>query len=407
MKTYPIRLFPSSEQILELNELSSIRNSLWNYLIDMQQAEYESNKKIIHNYTLDKHITILRKSTIYSKLNSKACQRISKEVFSSYRSFFELIKKDKSAKPPYKIQDINKFHTVVFNQSGWIIKDNILIINKIPLIFKSNLDISKLNIKEIRVKYINNKWLCDICVEPEINYNKIITQNNKILAIDLGLKVLGTGVDTTGNVIVLHNKAKKISKYYLSQIAKVQNKLSTKTKNSNKYKHLHNTRKKLYNKKNKQIKQALHTQSKQLLSMNYHTIVIGDLSVKKLMENEKNKYTKVSKSFHNSNINMFLSFLKYKSYMYNTNIIKIDERHTTQINSLTGKLFSKRIELSNRIVKLSDDIEIDRDLNSAINILDRYFNNHLALMTEPLDKTNVIQRFNLLNKPSQYGKPIG
>ena len=214
-------------------------------------------------------------------------------------------------------------------------------------------------------------------------------------------------MDNKGNVIVLNNKSKKISKYFIKQIGNIQKKISTKTKGSKKYIKLRKIVKKLYNRKNRQIKQTLHTQSKKLLSMNYKTIVIGDLSVKKLMELDKNKYSKVSKSFHNSNINMFLIFLKYKSFKHNTDIVKIDERHTTQLNCLTGKLFKEKIELSDREVKLSENIIIDRDINSAINIIDRYFNNHLASMTEPLDKTSVISKFNLINKPTQItGEPI-
>jgi IS605 OrfB family transposase len=140
--------------------------------------------------------------------------------------------------------------------------------------------------------------------------------------------------------------------------------------------------------------------------MNYKTIVIGDLSVKKLMESDKSKYSKISKSFGMSNINMFVGFLIYKSHMHQTDIVKINEAYTTQTNCLTGKQFSPKIELKDRTVKLNDDIEIDRDLNASINILERYFNNHLAVMTQPLDKSSVIQKFNLLNKPSQIGKPI-
>lgn len=400
MKTHSIRLFPSSEQVLELNKLSNIRNLLWNTLIKIEQSEYDTNKKIIHNYELDKRITELRKTTNLNILNSKACQRVSKEIYSGYQSFFKLIKKNPKARTPKLIENVNDFHTIIFNQSGWVIKDNIITINKIPLKYKSHLNLSELNIKEIRVKYINNKWLCDICIDEEIIYNNIITQENKILGIDLGLSKLGTGIDNKGNVIILTNKSKKISKYFIKQIGNTQKKISTKTKGSKKYIKLRKIVKKLYNRKNRQVKQTLHIQSKKLLSMNYKTIVIGDLSVKKLMELDKNKYSKVSKSFHNSNINMFLTFLKYKSFKHNTDIVKIDERHTTQLNCLTGKLFKEKIELSDREVKLSENIMIDRDLNSAINILDRYFNNHLALVSEPLDKTSAINKFNLINKPT-------
>lgn len=399
MKTYTIRLFPNKQQVIELNELSSLRNQLWNKLIDLEYVSYKDNKTIRHNYDLDKDIAILRKTTVIGKLNSKACQRISKEVYSSYQSFFKLIKKDKNAKIPNKIINIDDFHTIIYNQSGWIINtDNTITINKIKLNYKSHLNLKNLNIKEIRVKFSNNKWLCDICIEEETEFEDKLILNNKVLAIDLGLKRLGTGIDNKGNEIVIINKSKKISKYYLKQISRIQNKLSNKEKNSKKYKKLKITLNKLYHKKNTQIKHTLHTQSKKLLSMNYHTIVVGKLTVKKLMESEKNKYSKISKSFGMSNINMFLNLLIQKSNKYKTNILEIDERHTTQTNSLTGKLFDKKIELNDRTVKLNDNIEIDRDLNSAINILNRYFNNHLASMTEPLDLSNVIQNFNILNK---------
>lgn len=399
MKTYTIRLFPDNKQIDCLNDLSRSRNQLWNALIDLENESYQNLGKIRHNYDLDKNIAILRKTTDIGKLNSKACQRVSKEIYSSYQSFFKLIKKDKTAKPPRKIENINQFHTVIYNQSGWIINSETQItINQIKIPYKSHLNLMGLNIKEIRIKHINNKWLCDICIEEEIIYKDRIQQENKVLGIDLGLKRLGTGVDNKGNEVVLINKSKKISKYYLKQIADIQSKLSKKKKGSRKYKKLKYVKRKLYNKKNRQIKQTLHTQSKRLLSMNYHTIVLGKLTVKKLMENEKNKNVKISKSFGMSNINMFLNLLIQKSYGYNTNVLEIDERHTTQQNSLTGKLFDKKIELGDRTVKLREDIEIDRDLNSAINILNRYFNIHLASMTEPLDISGVIQNFNILNK---------
>ena len=139
----------------------------------------------------------------------------------------------------------------------------------------------------------------------------------------------------------------------------------------------------------------LHTQSKQLMCMNYHTIILGDLSVKELIKNENSKRTKISKSFSQTNITMFVDFLKYKSYVYKTNVLKVDERYTTQTNCLTGNIFKEKVTLKDRVVKLADNIIIDRDLNASINIMKRYFNNHLAPMTEPLDVSNVVERINL------------
>ena len=130
--------------------------------------------------------------------------------------------------------------------------------------------------------------------------------------------------------------------------------------------------------------------------MNHHTIVLGDLQVKKLMELEKNKTKKTSRSFGRSNISMFVDFLTYKAETKGINVLKINETNTTQLNCLTNKLFDKKVELSDREVKLREDIVIDRDLNSAINIYNRFYNTHLASLTMPLDLSSVLMKNNLI-----------
>ena len=410
MKTYTIRIFPSKEQISQLNKLSDIRMDVWNTLIGVQQKEYKENKKIYRKFDLINLLPEL-KNTIkpeWKELNAKAIQTIATEVSQSYLSFFTLIKKDKTAKPP-KQKELGKYHTLTFNQSGWIFRDNKIIINQIPFDYKTNLtNISELNIKEIRVKFKNNKWLCDIVVNDKNEYLDEKMIKTKVLSIDLGLKNLGTGVDNKGNVIILKNKSKKINNYFSKQIDGVKSKLSKKEKGSKNYNKLNKVKKKLYSKKNSQIKQTLHIQSKKLANMNYKTIVVGELTIKTLMSTEgvnKNKKG-IRKSFNESNINMFLQFLSYKSQYKQCDLIKINERHTTQLNSLTGRIFKEKVELKDRTVKLSDNVEIDRDLNSAINIMKRYYDNHLASMTEPLDYSNVIMNFNICNNQSPIGKPI-
>jgi putative transposase len=398
MKTYQIRIFPTKEQEDDLNELSFIRSLVWNELLDIQIKSYESNKTIYNKFDLNNMLPELKeKYPIWKKMNSKALQTISTELFGSYRSFFNLVKKDKNARPPKKIEN-KEYHTITWNQSGWIIKDqNQIIINKINLRYKSNISISELNIKEVRIKYLRNKWICDLVVDDKLNYQENLNIQTKVLAFDLGLSKLATGVDNKGNQIVVVNKTKKINKYFQKQIGKIQEKRSKTKKGSIRNLKLKNDLNKLYHRKNQQIKQTLHIQSKKLVNMNYNTIIVGDLSVKKLMEKDgANKNKKgIRKSFHQSNINMFLQFLSYKCQSKNINLTRIDEKWTTQLNCLTGKLFDKKTQLSDREVKLSNGITIDRDLNSAINIMKRWFENQFAHMNEPLEISNVLRKYNL------------
>ena len=411
MLTNSFRIFPTKEQISSLIELSIIRDEIYNYFLGLQQNEYETNKKIISAFDMMHKCVDLKQLPEFSywnKLNSKAIQRVITELDGSYKSFFKLIKKDKSARPP-KLREIkeNNFNSLVFNQSGWVIdkEKNIISINKIPLSFKASHinNIRLLNIKELKIKLRNDKWLCDIVVDIKQEFPTQITKQCKVIAFDLGLEKLATGIDSNGKVVIIKNKSKQISKYYSKIINAIKSKQSKKTKYSNKWKSLQKRKKFFYNKKNLQIRQTLHIQSKNLLDMNYNTIIIGDLRVKQLMELEKNKYNKVSRSFGNSNISMFVDFLTYKALNKNTNVVKTDERHTSQLNSLTEKLFKEKKTLSDRVVELKPSLIIDRDLNSAINIYKRWESDHLAGMTPPLSRVldNVFEKSNLFKEPIQ------
>lgn len=399
-RTYTIRLFPNKEQVELLQELSIARNTLYNILIDIENETYASSGKIKTEYDLDKDITILRQSnSVVAKLNAKASQRIAKEIYGSYKSFFNLIKKDKTARPPHKIDDVSNFHTIVYNQSGWkFISFTEVKINGITLKYKGipSINYASLSIKEVKLKLINGKYLLDLGVENTVTEPSKINADNKVLAVDLGVKNIVNGVDNTGRWITLPNKAKKINAYFRKEISSVQSKMDKCTKGSKRYNKLRKTKKNLYNRKNAQVKQTLHIQSKKLANMNYKTIVVGDLTVKKLMGKSGNKLAKTSRSFSESAISTFMGFLTYKCQAKNTEVETIGEQWTTQQNCLTGKLFKEKIELSDRTVRLNNSIEISRDLNAAINILKRYEQNHIALLTAPLDVSSVVNKYNLL-----------
>ena len=410
-RTYSVRLFPTKEQVGKLEVLSKVRNLLWNEIIAIEEKVFEE-KHLIGEFDLNNMLPALKEEHPECKaLNSKACQRICKEVYSSYRSFFRLVKKDKAAKPPRKVENVEQFHTIAFNQSGWkFIDGNIVRLNGISLQYKGmdGVDFATLNVKEVRLKKKDWKYMLDVTHELEIEEPKEIITENKVLAIDLGIKELVTGVDNFGKVVVLKNKVAKIDKYFAKEIDKVKSKLSKKQKNSRSWSKLNKTKKRLYKRKNAQVRDTLHIQSRRLADMNYKVIVVGDLSVKKLMSKEDtNKEKKnVRKSFQQTSIDRFMEFLTYKCLARHNEVMTLSERWTTQTNCLTGKLFKEKVGLSDRKVWLNETVCIDRDLNAAINIMRRYEQCHIALMTTPLDVSNVVARHNLAtNLQNSKGNP--
>ena len=118
-KTYNFRIFPDKQQISEIENLSKISTEIYNHFLHLNQEEYKTNKKMFGNFTMHKMLTTLKQEFKHWKtLNSKSSQAIINSLFSNYRSFFNLIKKDKTAKPPH-FKDLTKFHTILFNQTGW------------------------------------------------------------------------------------------------------------------------------------------------------------------------------------------------------------------------------------------------------------------------------------------------
>jgi putative transposase len=397
-KTHTIRLFPSVAQEQQLRNLMRIRNIIWNKLVYIRDKTFQETKKGMSDFDLMNLLpTLKQEQPELSAYNSKAAQVIAKQIGAAYRSFFRHLKNGNTKARSPGIVDENKIVSLTFNQSGWSFKNGKITLSKLddPIAFKSKEDIGNLTIKEIRIKLRNGKWLCDLIAEYNDDYQ--LNNSNNVLALDLGLTKLATGIDNTGKVIVLPNRAKKISQHFGKQISKVDQKISSKKEGSRRHKKFRQVRKDLFKRKNAQVKQALHIQSKQVANMNYHTIVLGDLSVKELMSKENNKKKGVRKSFAQSAIDTFRQFLTYKC-QGKTNVVEIDERHTTQTNCLTGKKFKQKVELKDRTVQLAPDIIINRDLNSAINILKRWESFHLAALIPPLDLSIVFEERNLFER---------
>jgi putative transposase len=418
-RTSTIRLFPNSTQVAELKNLMVLRNKLRNLLLVIKDGHYKETKKNLTAYDLHSYIPDLVKATPeLGNLYSKSAQVVGSQIARDYSSFFSLRKNGYyDAKPPKVNENVYRPASVIYNQSGYSFEDNLLKLSKVSgsISYKASykkgqiVDVEKLNVKELRIKLINNKWLCDLIVESSSKKpNKpSSSKKKKVLAIDLGLSKLATCIDNKGNVIVLPNNAKKINEYFTKEIAKVSSKIDKKPyiefedeegkkkkRPSRRRRRLQKLRRKLYNRKIAQVEQTLHIQSKKLANMNYNNIVVGDLSVKDLIENNKKS---IRKSFHQSCISKFLGYLAYKCESRSNIVEEIDESYTTQTNCLTGKRFPKKVELKDRTVKLAEGLIIDRDINSAVNILKKWEviqrqqkSNHFAALTPLLSKQSLL-----------------
>ncbi|MBY9005927.1 MAG: transposase, partial [Candidatus Lokiarchaeota archaeon] len=107
-----------------------------------------------------------------------------------------------------------------------------------------------------------------------------------------------------------------------------------------------------------------------------NTIIVGKLKVKQMAQKKKGtgnaKKNKIYKTLNHSiqntgYLSRFVEFLTYKAEKIGKRVIRIDESKTTQVCCKCGKV--KKRPIFERIINCDCGNRIDRDLNSATNIM--------------------------------------
>ena len=128
-----------------------------------------------------------------------------------------------------------------------------------------------------------------------------------------------------------------------------------------------------------QLKDFQHKISKQIVeNTKANTIIVGDLNVKQMARKKKTttpRQNKANKTLNHSmqntgSLGRFVQFLTYKAQKIGKRVIRIDESYTTQTCAKCGKRVKR--PLSERDIICDCGHRMDRDLNSAINIMVKF-----------------------------------
>ena len=222
----------SKEDYKSIKELCHIAKNLTNEAIYNVRQYYFTEDKFLK---YEKNYTLLKSSPNYKELNSNMAQQILKEVDSSFKSFFGLIKLAKQGK--YSLKDCKLPHYL--SKDGYttlVIGFVRLNGNKLILPFSNNFKkthkvveitippvLLDKKVKEIRIlpkanaRYFEIQYIYEAgCIQRNLN-----TQN--ALALDLGVNNLVTAVSSTGkSFIVDGRKLKSINQWFNKENARLQ-----------------------------------------------------------------------------------------------------------------------------------------------------------------------------------------
>ena len=199
-------------------------------------------------------------------------------------------------------------------------------------------------------------------------------EHDGVLAIDLGVKTLATGANEQGRFY--HIGGFKGGRWYNKQLDKIRSKRDRCKKGSRRYRHLSQVYSRVSEQKRTKQKDCLHKASHLIAhTLVERTVVIGDLSQRQMVMNEhkeRNKYLNRA-VFNEWGLYTFVQMLVYKCVLYGKELVILDERGTSKTCSACGH--TQDMPLWKRTYRCPNPecrFVIDRDENSAVNILKRY-----------------------------------
>lgn len=370
-KGFKYRIYPKDNQIEQIENMFNAKRYVWNYFLNINIHRLNHHKSILNYTKMSKLLTLLKKKKLWLKDCEKSVLQNALKV--QYETFLKCFKK-LCGFPKFKSYK-NNYQSIKMNYTN----GNIGVLEKeveytsTGKFKKQNCKIKIPKVKQIKISYsrqyegrivsctlsrdTDNKYyisLCCVGIEQQV-----IGQTVAVVGIDLGIKEFATTSDNE----TIDNP--KFYRKYEERLIKAQRKLSKRKKGSNN----RNKQRLKVNKWHKKITNCridfLQKLSTQLIK-DYDIICMENLNSSGMMKNHK-----LAKSISDASFFEFNRELEYKARWNYKSISRIDRFYpSSQICSCCGNKSNQTKDLGVRTYICEKcGLEIDRDYNASINIL--------------------------------------
>lgn len=365
LKSFQFKLFNNSRKSRRLENELRIFCQIYNHSLKLICGHYKIFGKNPSKNKLQKHLAKIGKTEFpqWEALGySQGIQDVTDRIYKSYDAFFKWAKTRKGArKSPPKLRPFRKYKSFTLKQASWELDEEKGRVRIGPNWYRYN------NSRKIQgtPKTINIKrdivgdWFITISCELEAEYRpeKIAPVTGKSAGFDFGLKTFLTASD--GEKF----QSGEFLKHSLKELAKANRSLSRKEKGSKNRKksrkQLARVHRKIANKRS-----DMHFQLAAELFRKYDYLFIEDLNVEAMKKLWGRKVSDLGFS-------SFVKILEFKAIEHRKNLHKIDRFYpSTKLCSGCGMIKTKdELTLKDRVYKCDCcGLEIDRDLNAAVNI---------------------------------------
>ena len=368
MKSYRFKLFSNKRKGRRLENELRIFCQIYNHSLALIRGYYKLYGKHLSKNKLDKHLKKLRDNNSKPEWEAfgyaQGCQDVVERIYKSYDAFFKWAKSRKGdKKSPPKFKPFRKYKSFILKQDSWELDEETGRVRIGPNWYRYN------NSRKIQgtPKTINIKrdtvgdWFISVSCEMEKEFipAKIIPMTGKNAGFDFGLKTFLKASDDT------NHESSEFLKQHLKELAVANRELSRKEKGSKNRKKSKKCLARVYRKvANKRLDSHYQLSAKLLQEFDY--LFFEDLTLsgmKKLWGRKVSDY----------GFAIFLKILEMKAHEHGKTFHKIDKWYPSSklcSNPKCGQIKLKsELTLKDRVFKCECcGLEIDRDLNAAINI---------------------------------------
>lgn len=317
---------------------------------DLYKAACKFNYRTLRTF-FNKHL-----KTEYPWIKEKGiCQKITEFAFEDLNQGFSRFFKGLGEYPKFKKKGKNDSFTVNCGGKPMAFGGSSI---KLPIIgwVKLYEDLPHGTTSKITISRIADDWYISFAYyqkKPKVNFNKI-----PAVGVDLGIKTLVTL--STG---VIFENAKYLAKS-LKQLGNIQKKLQRKEYGSNNTKKV-KTKLQRIHRRIKFLRNDLLHKITNYICKNHAKIVIENLNVSGMLKNDN-----LSRAISDCGFYEFKRQLEYKAKKFDCELIIADQWFASSKLCSNCGYKHENLTLKHRVYKCSNcNLEIDRDLNAALNLL--------------------------------------
>ena len=352
--TYKFKLYSVCDRNKYLHDEIDAFAGVYNHFIALHKRYYQRFDKYPNKYALKKHLTKLKKTERFAHwclLPSQALQDVVFRIDFGYQKFFA---RDNKRPPTFRSRF--RYQSYTLAQAGYkFLERNKVRIGKRVFRYHKSRDFDVESIKTVTIKRdrVGDLWLCVVAKAEGIK--SFIVKNGKTAGFDFGLKTYLTVSDATRtqSPLFFNRNSRKVKKAHRN--------LSRKKKGSN---NRHRARVSLarVHRRIANQRRDYHWQLAYHLCRQYDVMCFEKLNIKAMQELWGRKINDLGFSD-------FLTTLKYVAQKTGKTVRQLDQWLPTSKTCSACGTVKENLELRERTFRCCEcGLEIDRDLNAAINI---------------------------------------